>query len=356
MEKLSKQHPLNVLVLAVGGNVSEGILKALATSSLPCRVIGTDLDALQMGLYTVDRGYIAPHATAPGFLDWLISLCNKEEVDIILSGCEPVLRILAPARKQIESSTRALCFVCPPEVWATCDDKLLTCEWLSENGFTCPAHAASEDHAGLHHLAETHGFPLIAKPRIGGGAYGILMIQSADDLEYVSRKKAYIIEEFLGTDDQEYTAGCFCDRNGMVCGSIVMWRELLAGTTYRAVAGEYPEVKREAERIAGALRCPGPCNIQLRMTERGPVCFEINPRFSGTTPIRAALGYNEVESVLRHFLLHESPLVLPNITRGIALRYWNELYVSPELCEATKRKGTISAVSDNDVRIEPYGM
>jgi len=36
---LSRQ-PLQVLVLGVGGNVSQGILKALAASKIPCRVIG----------------------------------------------------------------------------------------------------------------------------------------------------------------------------------------------------------------------------------------------------------------------------------------------------------------------------
>lgn len=351
-----KQQPLNVLVLAVGGNVSQGILKALARCSIPCRVIGTDLNELQMGLYTVDRGYVAPHATAPEFMDWLVGLCKKEGIDIILSGCEPVLRVLAPIREQVEAATGALCFVCPPEVWTTCDDKLLTCEWLEKHGFAFPAHAAAEDHDALHQLAEKHGYPLIAKPRIGGGAYGIIMVQDANDLDYVLRKKAYIVEEYLGADDQEYTAGCFRDRKGTVCGSIIMWRELLAGTTYRAVAGEYPEAKREAERIAGTLDCPGPCNIQLRMTERGPVCFEINPRFSGTTPIRAALGYNEVEAVLRHFLLKETPVVLPHITRGIALRYWNELYVAPDLCEKVRREGVIGVGPDNGVPIETYGM
>lgn len=351
-----KQKNLNVLVLAVGGNVSQGILKALSRCSLSCRVIGTDLNELQLGLYTVDRGYIAPHATAQEFPDWLVSLCHKESVDIILSGCEPVLRVLAPVRERIESDTGTLCFVCPPDVWITCDDKLLTCEWLREQGFAFPAHAPSEDASALRQLAGEHGYPLIAKPRIGGGAYGVITVQDDDDLEYISRKKAYVVEEYLGADDQEYTAGCFCDRNGNLCGSIVMWRELLAGTTYRAVVGDYPAVKREAERIAGALRCPGPCNIQIRMTDRGPVCFEINPRFSGTTPIRAALGYNEVEAVLRHFLLKETPVVLPNVTRGIALRYWNELYVAPELCEKVRQAGAVSVGSDNGVHIEPYGM
>ena len=37
---------INVLVLGVGGNVSQGILKALAASKLQCRVIGGCVSSL----------------------------------------------------------------------------------------------------------------------------------------------------------------------------------------------------------------------------------------------------------------------------------------------------------------------
>lgn len=346
---------ITVLVLAVGGNVSQGILKALQRSSLPCRVIGTDLNALQMGLYTVDTGCLLPHATDPAFMDRLIALCKQESVDLILSGCEPVLRFLAQAKEKVEEATGALCFVCSPEIWERCDDKLLTCQWLRDQGFAYPDFAASEDAAALARLVATYGYPLLGKPRIAGGAQGLILIENEEDLAYVSRKAAYIVEEYLGSDDQEYTAGCFCDEEGRLRGSIVMWRELYAGTTYRAVTGAYPEVRHEAERIAAALGCPGPCNIQLRMTERGPVCFEINPRFSGTTPIRAALGYNEAEAVIRHFLRKETLSPLPRIAEGVALRYWNEVYVDRACSDRLTEAGKISAASDQ-IHIEPYGM
>ena len=348
--------PLNVLVLAVGGNVSQGILKALATCTFPCRVVGTDLNELQMGLYTVDRGYVAPHARAKEFLSWLTALCEKEDISVVLSGCEPVLRVLAGHRTQVESATRALCFVCDADTWNICDDKLLTCQWLEKHGFAHPAFAASEDRDGIRALLEAHEFPLIAKPRIGGGAHGVFLVHDRDDLEYAARKKQYVLQEFLGSDDEEYTAGCFCDRDGNVAGSIVMWRELLAGTTYRAVAGRYDEVQVEAERITRALKPRGPCNIQLRMTGRGPVCFEINPRFSGTTPIRAALGFNEVEASVRHFLWGETPAPLPVVTQGVALRYWNEIYVSPEACQEARKTGMIEGTPGTAYTIEQYGM
>ncbi len=80
-----------------------------------------------------------------------------------------------------------------------------------------------------------------------------------------------------------------------------MRRDLLEGTTYRAEA-DFPEIRREAVRIAEALKPMGPSNIQLRMHGGRPVCFEINIRFSGTTPIRARLGFNDVEAALNHYV------------------------------------------------------
>ena len=79
---------LTVLALAVGGNVSEGILKALALSRLRCRVVGADVGPHKLGLYTVDRAYLAPYAREPHFADWLIELCRKERVDAVLTGAE----------------------------------------------------------------------------------------------------------------------------------------------------------------------------------------------------------------------------------------------------------------------------
>ena len=165
-----------------------------------------------------------------------------------------------------------------------------------------------------------------------------------------------MLEEYLSGDDQEYTVGCFCDRDGVVRGSIAMWRELLAGTTYRAVAGPYPEIRRAACEIVEALHTIGPCNVQMRITGRGPVCIEINPRFSGTTPIRAAMGFNEVEASLRHFLLDETPIILPEVTSGVALRYWNEIYVPTETCRKLREDGCLNRNPENPPRLEAYGI
>ena len=347
---------INILALAVGGNVTQGILKALARSPVPHRVVGADISPLQMGLFTVDRGYVGPAASAPAFREWLVKTCKAEGIDIILTGCEPILRVLSPIRAQVERATGATCLVNPPRIMDICEDKLTTCRWLEAQGFGYPHTANASDHEAVAALLDTYGFPLLAKPRVGGGAVGIYVVNSLDDLDYVCRKPGYLVQEMVGDDESEYTAGIFCDRHGAGQGTIVMWRALLAGTTYRAELGEFPEVRREAERIVAALKPIGPCNVQLRMTARGPVCFEINPRFSGTTPLRAYYGFNEAEAVLRHFVLDEARVELPIVTRGAALRYWNEIYVDPGAVEELRATNRLNDPHAHQHRVEDYGM
>jgi carbamoyl-phosphate synthase large subunit len=169
-------------------------------------------------------------------------------------------------------------------------------------------------------------------------------------LELVVGSEGLVVQEHL--EGEEYTVGCVCDEAGELRGSLAMRRELQAGTTYRAEVGDFPEVREYAERIARRLRPTGPLNVQLRLSEGRPVAFELNVRFSGTTPVRARLGFNEVEAVLRHFALGE-PLSLPRVTEGTVLRYWNEVYVDDAARRQLEESGRLD---DPGTTVEDWGM
>jgi len=347
---------LNVLVMGVGGNVSQGILKALAISKLSCRLIGACVSSLSFGLYTVDKAYISPPASDPDFTDWLIRVCRAEQVHAILSGVEPVLTVLADQAEKIHAETGALCIVSSAKCLAVANDKLLTFQWLKDNGFAYPKTADSADSEAVEALVRACGYPLIAKPRCGKGAHGVFHLQSHEELQSAKARQAYIIQEYLGDPDQEYTVGCFSDRESRVRGAMVMRRDLLEGTTYRAEAGSFPEVREQAIRIAEALKPMGPSNIQMRLHGGRAVCFEINMRFSGTTPIRARMCFNDVEATLRHYVLGEPAADLPVITKGTALRYWNEMYISEEARIRLDEFGELDQPKGYKPVIEDYGM
>jgi carbamoyl-phosphate synthase large subunit len=342
-----------VLVLAVGGNVSQGILKALDLGDLPCRVVAGCISPFSVGLYEADRSFVSPFADDPEFEPWLTRVCADEAVDAVLAGSEPVLDALARHAEHLHAETGALCLVSPPDVLEVGRDKLRTVRWLEQHGLAFPRSADSDDDAALRALVADCGFPLIAKPRAGKGAVGVVAITDESELASLERGAGLVVQEHL--EGEEFTVGCLSDREGQVAGAVAMRRELRESTTYRAEAGEFPEVRAEAESIARALRPMGPLNVQLRVAGGRPVAFDLNVRFSGTTPARARLGFNEVEAALRHFLLGE-PIEPTEVTRGTMLRYWNERYVPADATEELARTGRLEDPRAHPAIVEDWGL
>ena len=103
---------INILVLGVGGNVSQGILKSLSNIKIPIRVIGGCISPYSVGLYTTDKSLITPLADNPSFIPWLIETCITENIRAVLSGAEPVLKVLSLNKDgnlpAIRSGTRCL--------------------------------------------------------------------------------------------------------------------------------------------------------------------------------------------------------------------------------------------------------
>ena len=316
---------LTVLVLGVGGNVSQGLLKALAVGSVPVRVLAGCIGPLSMGLHLADRSWVSPRADDGAFLPWLLNLCREEAVDAVLSGSEPVLDVLAGYAVELRKAAGSVCVVSPPEALAVGDDKLETSRWLAGQGLRTPQSADGADAAAVGALVGKCGFPLVVKPRRGKGAEGVSVVADADQLRCrLTGHTDLMVQEHLRGD--EFSVGCVCDAGGVVRGSFPMRREVRHGTTFVAEAAPFPEASEYAERVARALRPTGPVNVQLRLVDGEPVAFELNVRFSGTTPMRVRLGFDEVGACLRHFVMGE-PLRLAPGRHGTVLRYWNELYL-----------------------------
>ncbi len=347
---------ITTLVLGVGGNVSQGILKALACSSLNCRVLGACSSARAIGLYTTERSFVSPLAKSPDFVPWLVDVCKREAVAAVLSGAEPVLEALALRGQEIRSRSGAVCIVNTAESMAVGGDKLSTCQWLRAEGFPYPDFADADSTPEVVQLLQRKNFPLIAKPRKGKGAAGIFLLQKEADLEMLKSVQGYVVQELLGEENSEYTVACFTDKDDKVRGAIAFHRFLQNGTTVAATAGAFPEVREQAIKIAERLRARGPVNVQMRVHRGVPVCFEINVRFSGTTPIRARMGFNDVEAAIKHYVLGQHSVDLPLVTKGHALRYWNEVYIAPEALAQATRDSFIASPDEFPLLVENYGQ
>jgi carbamoyl-phosphate synthase large subunit len=328
--------PVKVLVTGAGALLGQGIIRSLERSSLQVEIAAADPNPLSAGLFWAHEANLIPMATAPDYLERLGEVLARVQPAILIPGTDVELPILAAHRERLEKEFGTRVLVSDPRVVAIADDKFLTYQFLKEAGLAPPASALPEDADAIDALVKEVGFPLIVKPRIGARSVGVSRVSTPGELDdALTGREGLVVQECVAGDDAEYTASVLVF-DGEPQASIVMRRDLRDGNTYRAFPGPYPELNLQVKALGAALQPYGPANFQFRLDRDGRArVFEINGRFSGTTPLRALVGFNEVEMCLRHILFGE-PIVQPPVHEATVLRFWSEILVEQSEVEALR--------------------
>ena len=313
--------PVRVIVTGVaGGSIGEQVCKALYLGWHGYDVLATNLTEPAMRAVKADRYALLPPASSETYLEELLRLVKGHSAQFVIPGSDPELVFLS-SRRSVFSDLGVGLLCNSPSVVAICVDKVSTFEALAALGVEIPATLAVRELADLDRVPGTA--PWIVKPARGSGGSALAFIaQDRDELRFFARylldcRCPPLVQAYLVSAEQEYTVGVLHDPDGVLMGSVVLHRWILSGMsnrvrvpnrTDRRELGEvlaissgisqgsivdFPAVREQAERIAQGLRSAGPLNIQGRWNGAAFVPFEINPRFSGTTPMRAMAGFNE---------------------------------------------------------------
>lgn len=320
---------MKILVTGAGALLGQGIIRALQQSGRDdLQIITADPSPLSAGLYWTEQRYLIPKAADPDFSARVEGLVDRLRPDLLIPGTDVELMPLALQREHLESRYGVKVIVASPRVIEIADDKYKTFEFFRAHGFDAPESCLP---GGEQALAAQTGFPLIVKPRNGARSIGLHKVRDMEELQRAIRStKDPVIQECVGDDDQEYTAGTLCF-GGECRAAIVMRRDLRDGNTYRAYVDQDPVLTQTVRRFAEVLGARGPANFQFRIGRNGqPKVFEINARFSGTTPLRALAGFNEVEMCVRH-LVDGAELEQPPVRNVTILRHWSETVIDDSI-------------------------
>jgi carbamoyl-phosphate synthase large subunit len=314
-----------ILVTGAGALLGQGIIRSLRRSAMRFDIVAVDPNPLSVGLYWADRGYTVPLAASAGYVDRVSEILSRERPDLLMVGTNEELPIFAARRAEFERDFGCRVLVSDPDVVAVTTDKYRTYQFMRDCGFHPPQSALPAD---SQRLIAAVGFPLVVKPRVGGRSIGLSLVKNEKQLRQALESGTnLVVQEHVGGPEREYTAGTL-RFEGQEIVSIVMRRDLRDGNTYRAFAEPFSELNNAVAGFAHALKAFGPANFQFRLDAEGrPRVFEINGRFSGTTPLRALVGFPEVEMCVRH-LLDGEPLRQPEIKPMTILRHWSEIVVS----------------------------
>ena len=345
---------LKVLVTGVGGGGhGEQILKALKISDgVVYDIVGADMSKFSMGLAKVRNREILPAANHPDYLQQLLELCRKYDVKALFHGSEPELRVMSHNRKVIEDAGIFLP-INPASVIDLCMDKNRTAQFLNENGFQT---LRFKNVSKVSDIEGVDYFPVVLKPSLGGGGSANVMIaQSKNELEMfttflLNEYPEFIVQEYVGTPQNEFTVGVLTDMEGEYINSIAMNRYIMSSLSNRikvknrtqnsdlgdmlAISsgvsqgelGRFRQITEPCSKLALKLGATGSINLQCRLWKDKIYVFEINPRFSGTTSSRALVGYNEPDVLIRKHLFDEKIKVDFSYRGGLVLRGLEEVY------------------------------
>lgn len=309
-----------VLITGVGGGgMGEQILKSLRLSkTYQYFIVGTDLSEFCSGKEKCDHFSIMPSVDDSSYLDRLFQLIDDYDIQFVFPGSEKELKFISKKRGLLEEKGVGHSLN-SKNIIELCTNKLATYQHLEGLGFPVPAYKKLDC---LEDLKEIDFYPLVLKPNTGsGGSAGVTLVMDPEEAELslklmLKQGVDVIAQAHIGSPEEEYTVGVTSDSDGKVLASIVVKRVINnAISTYKRLnrngksyvissgisQGEvchHQAIQEFSEKMAIALHSRGPLNIQGRWVDDKLLLFEINPRLSGTTPLRTLAGYNEPESML----------------------------------------------------------
>jgi len=335
---MTKKH--NILIAGMAGaSLGSEIAKCLHLAN-KYNIYGCDISDLAYGhfmplflkTFTVNN---------TNYIDYIISICREYKINYIIPGGEEPMNILSRENSKLISNNIMLASN-SPSIIEIFSDKNKTFKKLHELGFYIPKTIEAKNEDDLNDIS----FPCIVKPTTGtGGSDSVFLVANKEEcLVYVELLKRNgrntIIQEYIPLDEGEFTIGVLSLTNKDVVGCVVMKRlfnsklsisykskyGLISSGYSQGLIEDFPSLKEEAIHIARSVGSTGPLNIQARVKDGRLIPFEINPRFSASTYLRAKAGFNEVDFYLQN-MINNTQHFEYEMNFGYYLRSFEEVYV-----------------------------
>jgi len=217
-----------ILISAVSGDIGYSVVQSLREKV--SKIVGCDLKPYTPVRHLLDRFHVVPPATQrSAYLQAIRTILREEHLQYFIPISEPEISLLNHEREEFDGLGVKLLL---NHSWVLDRflDKMKTMSFLQGIGIQVPKTAFLRGYDGRF------GFPIIVKQQAGYGSRKLWIADSLAELEYIKGKVegSYIVQEYIGTPEEEYTTGVFSD--GQKTSSISFKRRLGAdGTTLEAV-------------------------------------------------------------------------------------------------------------------------
>ncbi|MET1936041.1 ATP-grasp domain-containing protein [Enterococcus faecium] len=292
---------MNILVLSCG--TRNKIIQYLKRGVQPIggRVICADISSLAPALYEADVHYLVPRYTEENFLEVVLTICENEKINGILSLIDPEVALLAENKELFENQgTKVIGSGQIQNEYSFDKYKMFT--WLTEHHFlTAKTFLGTQKEEIVTELNDgSLVFPLIRKPRNGSASIDISIIQNEEDLKYYADDENIIYQEFIS--GQEIGVDAYLDMiNGKLVNLFMKKKiKMRSGETDKSVSFFDDRLFKMISKFTENLGYTGVIDIDVFYVNGEYMISEVNPRFGGGYPHAYECGVNMIDYIINN--------------------------------------------------------
>ncbi len=343
---------ITVLLTGCGAPGAPGIINCLhKVTERKIRIVGVDMNENAGGRGMVDAFYVVPAATDPKFIDAVLDVCRKENVDVIEPIVTKELVQFAKSKKRFEEIGVKI-VVMDADILDLVNNKARLLEKCKAAGLPTAdfrvATSVEEVEKGCAEL----GYPkkaVCVKAAQGDGSRGVRLVDpnisrydlffnskpnsmyiSYDELIKVLSEKPQIPEmmvmEYLpGT---EYSVDFLADNGEVIYAVCRRGLSVVTSNMMSLEISDNPKVIELCAQVVKALKLSGSFGFDLLCSEGDvqPYVAEINPRLTAGVVSCAAAGVNLPYLGIKRLLGEELPDCKPVIGTRMSRRYQEEFF------------------------------
>ena len=315
----SQGESMNILITGAGGAAAISVWKSLSGDH---KIHMADMDPCAAGLYLVpeEQRFIIPSGNSSEFIGNLLEICAKNNIELLIPTVDAELLPAAKHRKEFQAMGIHVALSSADSL-EICRDKYKLLSFCEDTGLTPECILLTETMS-----SSSFNYPCFAKPRLGSGSQGALVINSPKELDSLPKDSSYLVQELL--PGEEYSVDVYVHSNGTPLAAVPRLRmKIDSGIAVAALTKINPDLSAMALKIIQKVGITYVANIQFKANAQGEFrLLEINPRFPGTLPLTAAAGIDIPKMLINYLQGQTLGTELLPFKELMVVRYWTEKF------------------------------
>lgn len=317
---------MNILILSSGtrNKVVQYFKKTVGTAG---KVVATDMSLMAPSLYEADAYYQVPRMTDPGYIDVILDICKREQIQAVLTLIDPELSLLA-AHAEAFAAIGVTVIGSSYELCERALDKMQMFTWLSEHGYPCARSYTDKDAFYRDVEAGKIQYPVFVKPVRGSASIAISKVYDRDTVDLLfAHSDGLMVQEYL--DGQEIGADVYVDMLSGEVVSIFTKKKLVmrAGVTDKAVSFKDEALFELIKRFVKESGWSGQIDIDIFEVDGTYYISEVNPRFGGGYPHAYECGCDHMTLIQNNIHGIVNQPSIGNYEEGLGMMSYNEIMI-----------------------------